>query len=138
MWINGVPAHRIAADRALELESDKFEAPVRAGKNQVLVKVDNGSGGWAFSIRAFDGAQRKQQEVLALRRKLELLDPAPSSGSYLLDESFPQNHVSQRRSTRVGVRSSAAERALVRPRSGSSDRSAAAWPVLCAARGHDA
>ncbi len=54
VWINGREVHRHHVHRRLSPGDDTFVAPVRRGKNTILVKVENGSGGWGFIIEALD------------------------------------------------------------------------------------
>lgn len=89
VWLNGQEVHRVARDRALSLDSDRFDLPLRAGMNRLLVKVENSTGSWAFALRVFDGEGRNRFLARDVRRHLESFQPVPALGGYLLDESFP-------------------------------------------------
>jgi len=84
VWLNGKRVHRMAADRAVDPDSDHFELPLSAGKNRILVKVDNGSGGWVFALRLFDVDARRKLEVLEARKHLEQLGLGPATDEFLL------------------------------------------------------
>jgi len=90
VWLNGTRVHRVAANRALGVDADRFDVPLVAGKNRILVKVDNGYGGWAFSLRLFDAAGRQRLAAIARRRDLEALGPVPVGGSHLLGSTLPE------------------------------------------------
>ncbi|HOU91718.1 MAG TPA: serine hydrolase [Polyangiaceae bacterium] len=89
VWVNGARVHRVVANRALGVDDDRFDVPLVAGKNRILVKVDNGYGGWAFSLRLFDAAGRQRLAAIARRRDLAALGPVPVGGSHLLGSSLP-------------------------------------------------
>ncbi|MDP9000137.1 MAG: serine hydrolase [Myxococcota bacterium] len=89
VWLNGTRVHRVAMERALDRDSDRFELPLSAGTNRVLIKVENGSGSWGFALRVLDDQGRSRLEALDARRHLDQFEPRPVSGNYLLDESFP-------------------------------------------------
>jgi len=89
VWVNGVRVHRVTLSRGVTPGEDRFEVPLVAGTNRLLVKVDNGFGGWGFALRLLDDEGREHLDRREARRKLELLDPGPANGSFLLGESFP-------------------------------------------------
>jgi len=89
IWLNGRRVHRVAASRALEPNSDRFEVSLEVGTNRLLVKVDNQSGAWGFALRLLDDDGRASLEALESRRHLDPFGPAPLSGGYLLDGAFP-------------------------------------------------
>jgi small subunit ribosomal protein S20 len=90
VWLNGRQVHRVAVDRALNRNEDRFELSLVAGTNRLLVKVDNGTMAWGFALRVLDDEGRRRLEALDARRHLERFEPGPTSGSYLLEESFPE------------------------------------------------
>ncbi len=85
VWLNGKRVHDAPFERAVDPDSDRFEVPLVAGTNRVLVKVDNGSGGWGFAFRVFDENAAQRLEALAQRRELESADPGPDDNDFLLD-----------------------------------------------------
>jgi CubicO group peptidase (beta-lactamase class C family) len=90
VWLNGRQVHRFAADRALDPSSDRFELPLAAGANRILVKVDNAAGRWGFALRVLDDEGRRRLLALDARRHLDWVGPGPISGGYLLEDSFPE------------------------------------------------
>lgn len=51
IWVNGVEVFRYHAERPITPDEHYLRLPLRAGRNQVLVKVDNGEGRWGFMMR---------------------------------------------------------------------------------------
>ena len=53
VWVNGTQVFKLATGRAASPGSDKVPVHLRKGDNTVLLKLDNGTGGWAlyFDIR---------------------------------------------------------------------------------------
>jgi CubicO group peptidase (beta-lactamase class C family) len=90
VWLNGWSVHRFAADRALDPNADRFELPLVPGTNRILIKVDNGTGGWGFALRVVDDEGRKRLLALDARRHLDWAGPGPLSGEYLIEDSFPE------------------------------------------------
>ncbi len=90
VWLNGERVHRVAADRAVDPNSDSFDVALAQGKNRVLVKVDNGWGGWGFSLRIYDEEGKQRMAARKARRELGALDPGPRDDSYLLGDTFPE------------------------------------------------
>lgn len=89
VWLNGELVHRVASDRGLIPDSDRFDLPLDRGQNRLLVKVDNGAGAWGFALRVLDEQGQVRFRALDARRHLESFAPRPVTGSYLLDQSFP-------------------------------------------------
>ncbi len=54
VWVNGVRVHRNPVTRAVLADEDQVEANMHAGANDVLVKVEQGSGGWGFIFRILE------------------------------------------------------------------------------------
>ena len=50
-WLNGQRAHAFKGDRGLAVDQDKFPVQLRAGTNEILVKVLQGTGDWGFCLR---------------------------------------------------------------------------------------
>jgi CubicO group peptidase (beta-lactamase class C family) len=90
VWVNGQRVHRLfTASRGLNPDSDHFVLPLVAGTNRVLVKVENGTGGWGFALTLHDAEGKERARRLYVRRHLEQLELAPESGSFLLGDEFP-------------------------------------------------
>ncbi len=54
VWVNGVQVHANNASRAAAPGQDKAAVQLKKGNNPVLVKVTQGSGGWAFCLKITD------------------------------------------------------------------------------------
>jgi len=54
VWVNGELVHRVLVGRAMVPDSDLFSIDLREGKNSILVKVEQGVGGWEFCLRIAD------------------------------------------------------------------------------------
>jgi CubicO group peptidase (beta-lactamase class C family) len=89
VWLNGARIHRVAASRGLDPDSDHFAVPLRPGVNRLLVKVENGDGGWGFALRLLDQAGQERVRAIAQRRHLEELELGPESRDFSLGEEFP-------------------------------------------------
>jgi len=93
VWVNGQRVHRIQSIRAVDPNSDRFEVPLLAGTNRILVKVDNGGGGWGFALRIFDEEGQRRIAEREARQDLEALEPGPYSDRFVLGEqavAFPK------------------------------------------------
>lgn len=54
MWLNGKEVHRNDVHRGVTSGSDFVIAPVLKGRNTMLLKVENGGGGWGFLAEVVD------------------------------------------------------------------------------------
>ena len=54
VWVNGKPVLAKKVFRAAAPDSDRVDVQLKKGKNTVLVKVCQGSGGWGFGLRVGD------------------------------------------------------------------------------------
>jgi len=50
IWLNGAIVHRNEVGRAYRPDSDVVTVRLRAGRNRILVKIDNYHGGWGFGV----------------------------------------------------------------------------------------
>jgi CubicO group peptidase (beta-lactamase class C family) len=57
VWVNGKLVHDNLIQRGLVARQDRFKAKLRKGTNSVLVKVENGLGGWALIVEAYAGKE---------------------------------------------------------------------------------
>lgn len=55
LWINGEPVTENWTDRPAQPDDDLVLVNFRAGKNQILMKVQNGGESWGFVCRLLDG-----------------------------------------------------------------------------------
>ena len=77
VWLNGEVVHENWVSRALTVDEDIVLAPMRAGRNRLLVKVYNRSQDWGFSLRALDIAALPADRLLlraAARREARLVE----------------------------------------------------------------
>ena len=51
VWVNGTLVHQNHAWRGVTLDSDTCRAHLKSGPNEILVKINQGGGGWAFCVR---------------------------------------------------------------------------------------
>lgn len=51
IWVNGQEIFRYHAERSLTPDDHYVRLPLRTGRNQILVKIDNGVGRWGFMMR---------------------------------------------------------------------------------------
>jgi mono/diheme cytochrome c family protein len=56
LWLNGKPAFEKKVLRAVAANQDKATLDLKAGENQLLLKVVNGGGGYAFYFRALQSS----------------------------------------------------------------------------------
>jgi HEAT repeat protein len=51
-WLNGERVHLNPASRTLTVDEDVVKVRLREGRNRILIKVVNASGGWEFCLRS--------------------------------------------------------------------------------------
>jgi len=66
VWINGRLVHEYIAERAARADEDLVEVALKAGENRILVKVEQGTGGWGFLFRVMDVAEARDRARDAL------------------------------------------------------------------------
>ncbi len=54
IWVNGRVVHTNDVYRFWAPDSDRVKIRLKKGRNEILVKVHQGSGGWGFSLRIVD------------------------------------------------------------------------------------
>lgn len=54
VWLNGQKVHQFIGDRGWGVDQDTAQVRLRQGRNTILVKVLNGGGQWACSLRITD------------------------------------------------------------------------------------
>ncbi len=57
VWLNGKEVHRLPGGRAAARNQDFIVADLQQGKNEVLLKVDQGTGGWKMILETVDRDQ---------------------------------------------------------------------------------
>jgi HEAT repeat protein len=67
VWVNGETVHANNVARPLVVDHDVVKVPLRAGKNTIVARIQQGGGEWGFCLRIVgdDG------KPLALRQKLQ-------------------------------------------------------------------
>ncbi len=77
VWVNGAPAFETfpAGGRPLARRQDRFSATLAPGTNRILVKVENGTGGWQLALEAYgpEAAARIDAQRELERRMTELM-----------------------------------------------------------------
>ena len=69
VWVNGEQVHAFRKNgRAIGLGDDAFTFEVKRGMNRVMVKVENGMGGWGF---AWDLMTKAEQEEMQRQNRLK-------------------------------------------------------------------
>ena len=56
VWLNGKMVHRHAVLRGLTYDEDRIAVDVVAGENRLLLKIQQGLGGWGFVVRMLEGS----------------------------------------------------------------------------------
>lgn len=58
VWLNGKLVHRVARLRAVNLDEDRLELDMNAGENSLLLKIQQGKGGWGFAVRMLENVNQ--------------------------------------------------------------------------------
>lgn len=75
VWVNGDLVHSNHAHRGYRADQDKFDVTFSKGENRVLVKVDQGHGGWNFGLKI-----RGWRTDLCLSYQVELAEDTTPPG----------------------------------------------------------
>jgi glucose/arabinose dehydrogenase len=70
VWLNGEKLLDLDVYRPLTPNEDRLVLPLRAGENQLLLKIGNGGGGWQFSFEPERTALLDPEKDRAIRRHL--------------------------------------------------------------------
>lgn len=89
VWVNGTPVHRHVVGRGVRADHDVVPVTLRKGPNDVLIKVDNGSGGWGFICRFLPRAALAILDDPGLRPERLPADPAQPNRIALRTDSGP-------------------------------------------------
>jgi predicted esterase len=54
VWLNGKLVHRVVMLRGLTLDEDGLVLDMNAGENRLLLKIQQGNGGWGFAVRMIE------------------------------------------------------------------------------------
>ncbi|HUU30858.1 MAG TPA: hypothetical protein VMY69_02010 [Phycisphaerae bacterium] len=63
VWLNGERVHANLVGRGYRSREDKVPVRLRKGRNQLLVKVMQGNGGWAFAAHLLDKSGRPLEGI---------------------------------------------------------------------------
>ncbi len=66
VWLNGELVHESWTDRAVNPDDDLVPVDFQAGKNSLLIKVQNGRGPWGFACRLMDARILGEKLVAAV------------------------------------------------------------------------
>lgn len=66
VFLNGEIIHRRHVKRSLQLDEDEIELPLQAGRNHLMLKIDQGKGGWGFSFQLPDNEVRNHKNTYRL------------------------------------------------------------------------
>lgn len=58
VWVNGKMVHRNLRQRGLTLDEDLVNADMNAGDNYLLLKIQQGAGGWGYAVRLLENANQ--------------------------------------------------------------------------------
>ena len=54
VWLNGELVHKNWSIRGVSEDDDRVRVRFKKGKNQLVLKIQNGEGGWGFCCRRLD------------------------------------------------------------------------------------
>lgn len=87
VWVNGELVHSIETPgRGVIAGEDRFEVRLAKGLNRFLVKVENGSGGWGFSLALYDQAGELALMKRQMRGVLSYAEMGRSDGPGMILE----------------------------------------------------
>jgi len=93
VWVNGEPLFRVTTrGRPLIRGQNRFVAKLHAGMNNILVKVEDGTGDWGFVLQAFDehGYQTAQRKIDVAKALVNGTIHAKGQWGYMFTEDgFP-------------------------------------------------
>lgn len=70
VWVNGEEIFRFHGGRDLKPDEHYVRLPLKAGRNLLLIKVENGTGRWGFSLRPVDNTAAVKEVINRLREVL--------------------------------------------------------------------
>jgi acetyl esterase/lipase len=93
VWVNGELAHSNYVGRVLTLGQDTFKAPLRQGKNRVLVKIVDWVRDWGFAVEVFDEEASAAEEERQ-RQKQAFIDSQIAREEILWPNGIANNPIS--------------------------------------------
>jgi len=73
VYLNGKIVHENCVGRAVQKDQDIVPVTMEKGDNPILIKVDNGTGDWGFSMRLLNESQALAIEAGEIQPKIEAL-----------------------------------------------------------------
>lgn len=70
IWVNGEEIFRNHAARSITPDEYYVRLPLQRGRNQILVKIDNGAGRWGFMMRPVENKFAMNEVIDRLRKVL--------------------------------------------------------------------
>ncbi len=80
IWVNGAEVFRVHRGRELRLDDNYFRLPLIEGRNQVLLKVENGEGRWGFALHPVDNSETVRALIPRLKEVLRFSYQQTDSG----------------------------------------------------------
>ena len=81
VYLNGKLVHDHAVGRGVHKDEDVVPVTLQQGDNAIVLKVENGRGGWGFVIRVLTASQVAALEVGEIRPRI---DPPPAGEPHVL------------------------------------------------------
>ena len=72
VWLDGVVIHRIPGPRGLTPDQDVIPISLQEGMHELLLRIDQGTGDWGFSLRLASTADGTAPLAVALRNPLDV------------------------------------------------------------------
>ena len=63
VFLNGEIVHKRHVKRSLQVDEDEIELPLQAGRNYLMLKIDQGKGDWGFSFQLPDNEVRNHKNT---------------------------------------------------------------------------
>jgi CubicO group peptidase (beta-lactamase class C family) len=74
IWLNGELVHENLVNRGVNKDQDRVAVELRKGDNTILVKIEQGHGGWGFALRCMTATEVAKIEGKAkVKKELKLL-----------------------------------------------------------------
>lgn len=76
VWVNGKLVHRHRVGRAVTIDDDRVPVEFVEGENTILLKIENGTGGWGFACRIIENTA---QSVLPRKELNPVIESEPNA-----------------------------------------------------------
>ncbi len=84
VWVNGEPVHYNLVHRPIREDEDLMPVTLKKGENRILVKVEQGQGGWGFIMRMGRVVPTVVTDLERLSMSVSLSKPASASQQEVL------------------------------------------------------